>query len=61
MADNTDFIEENVGDAFWRLDTEAPNGDPLILMIECEELDQEMNRERGTSFKEFLKTERNTH
>lgn len=61
MTGNTDTIEENVGDASWRLDTEAPNGDPLTLMIECEELDQEMNYERGTAYKEFLEVERSTH
>lgn len=54
-------VEENVGDRQWMLETEDPHGDPLTLLVECEDEDLHSNKIRGTSFTEFLERERTTH
>jgi hypothetical protein len=55
------IVEENVGIATWRLDTPDPNGDPLELMIKCEEEDLRSQKEPGSTYHEYLETHRNTH
>jgi hypothetical protein len=52
--------EENVGFAYWKLETPDPNGDPLALMIQCEEEDEASHKEAGSSYHEYIDLYRNT-
>lgn len=48
--------------AFWYYNAPADiDGDPLELMIRCEQEDEEGHKPKGTSYREFINLYRLTH